>query len=377
MDNQMLHNFSFSRSVPHWHPFVSQAFFGVLVQIHVLRVMRGILPIPPMIMMFLDTFESIFPMDSLLIPGPLVPVLESITAFEGNFPNIGNVCPNFPTFTMNNAGSFALPNGLHTIWPNVFFVIDQIRREAETALPAAYANHRYFTNIFGVAVTAAGLPTIGQMMDTPHGRHTPFVTETRHNAFTAWINRIAFPTRAELTAMVALPGDLTIEQSIAFTDAANNYLPWFAEFAPAMAVYARHFEGTVSMSRISTRGLGAAGNICRFAQNSRISPAIATFVAVVAGAAPAHYTPSAIVSTTCAVRHNDPNMEELAEQYGMLSMVNVDLNGAGNGVAPPGNGLLRQGPYWTYPTLRSLSNVNIYPGVPLTIRDFYVKERIQ
>jgi hypothetical protein len=379
MDNQLMNNFNFSRSQPHWHPFMSQAYFGVIIQIHVLRVMKGILPLPPMIQMFLDTFESIFPIDSILIPGPLVPILESITAFEGNFSNIGNVCPNFPTFTLNNAGSFCLPNGFHTIWPNVFFVLDQIRHEADTAIPANFAAHRYFTNIFTVPAAAANLAATGKLLDTPHGRHTPFVTEQRLEAHRAWISRIAFPTRAQLTAMIALPGDLTIEQSIGFTDATNAYMPWFAEFAPVMTVYARYFEGSSPLSAISTRGLGAAGNICRFTAGSRISPAPATFVAATVAPAlivVAHYLPSAVVNTTCQVRNNDPNMEELAEQYGMLSMVNVDLNGAGNGVNPPGNGQLRSGPYWTYPTLRSLSNVNIYPGVPLVIRDNYVKERV-
>jgi len=376
MNEQMLHNFSFGRSAPHWHPFVSQAYFGVIVQIHVMRVMRGILYLPPAIMNFLETFENMFPLDSIIIPGPLVPILESITAFEGNFSHIGNVCADFATLTANAAGIFTLPNGLHTIWPHVLFVIDQIRREAETAIPANYADHRYFHNIFSTPATAASLTTTGQMMSTPHGRHTPFVAQTRLEAFRSWIQRINFPSRVALDDIFALPTNLSLDQWLVFVDANNAYLPWFEAFAPVMAVFSRHFEGSVSMSRISTRGLAAASLVSRMLPGSHFAPAPATFVAV-AGNVPAHFVPDPIVNSSANIRHNDPNTEELAEQYGMISMVNQDFSAGNNGINVPGNGILRTGPYWTYPSLRSLNNVNIYPGIALTVRDFYVKERIQ
>jgi hypothetical protein len=376
MDNQLLNNFSFGRSAPHWHPFISSAYFGVIVQIHVLRVMRGIIPIPPMIMMFLDTFENIFPLDSIIIPGPLVPLLESITAFEGNFSNIGNVCANFPTFILNPATNLVLPNNLQVIWPNVLFILDQIRHEAETAIPANFGDHRYFTRIFGIAPTAAQATVSGLQLTAPLGRFVPFVPQTRLENFRLWVNRTQFPTRAQITGYTNLNTDLSIEQSIGFCDHLNNYIPWFAECAPVMAIYARHFEGSAALSRISTRGLGAASLIAAPTPGSQMSPLPPTFVAA-AGNVVAHFTPDPIVSSQCNIRHNDPNTEELAEQYGTISMVNVDLGHHRANARAPGNGLLRQGPYWAYPSLRILNNVNVYPGLPLTIRDFYVKERIQ
>jgi hypothetical protein len=377
MDQQILNNFSFGRACPFWHPFLSQAYISVLIYVHVLRVMKGIIPLPGHVQNFLDTFETSFPYDSLFVPGPLVPLFESITAFEGNFSWIGNVCAVFPDMDQAVLGELHLRNNFFYTWPFVPFVLDQIRRIQETGIPVTgFNDHRYFTNIFGVAAQAAPDWT-HEWMYSVHSRFVPFVPETRLNSFIQWINRSKIPTRPQINAWQAGSTLLSIEHFFGFFDPLGNYIPWFESVAPVMSIYCKHFEGSVSLSRISHRGLGASGIVFRPTQNSRYLPRALRFTAA-AGGIPAHYRPDEPATLAMNGSHNDPNMEEIAEQYAMLSATSVNLMGSAQPGAPPvpTNARQRLGMYWASPIMRHCPLVNVLPGFALTVRDFYLKERI-
>jgi hypothetical protein len=373
MDQQIVYNFSFGRSAPNWHPFFSHLYISVLCFIHVLRVMDGILQLPDFVKNFYETFINSFPLDSLLVPGPLVPFFESITAFESQFEWIGNICATWPDIIPNQLNRLDTAESFQAIWPNILFLLDQVRDIADTAPPANFDDHRYFHHIFGTAAQAANHWT-QVFMTSLHARYVPWVPEARYNAARSFIQRSDFWTRAELNATLPVSTLLNFNNLIGFITPNGDYRHWFQQISPMMAIYCKHFENSVSLSRLSTRGLGAPSIIWNPSLGSRFWPPAPRPTAT-AGTVPAHYRPADPRSSTMTGSSRDHTTEELAEQYSMLTAVNVDM--ANTAVVFIANNTLRRGSYWNYMNVvRNILNLNIYPGIALTIRDFYLKERI-
>lgn len=91
-----LRNFGERGSVNNWIPQSAFLVYMVLAYIQVLRAQQLAGLITPDQKMFLDYFLSIFPLELIMIPGPLVPFFRSLSVANPGFGNFEDVTPAIP-----------------------------------------------------------------------------------------------------------------------------------------------------------------------------------------------------------------------------------------------------------------------------------------
>lgn len=385
MDQVIQHNYYFQRGQTNWHPFISQLYVTLLFFIHMIRVMAETQELPAHVQSFLTSFQNTIGFDALLVPGPLVPFFNCLTAFSGPEEWYGNVSPTLPNLVTDqwlrwrNNFFNMIPSALH-ILDQIRYLIDNDFTVANTtgtgilSSESAFRNHRYFTHIWQ---NAASVTLHGRtIMHSPNFRTTPRVTLGQAvKLATSW-QEIDFPTRNDLTGYVAAVNDLGIEHFLGIFTFNGEYRQWLVPVCETMNYYCRFFDQSVSLSSLPLIGLGAGIPIFTPSTTSLFHDNAVTFVAAVANGPPAHYRPNSVVSFESKMEHNDRTLEELAEQYAMLGMVNVSYaHVPAGGITPPPLGNLRFGPVWTLPVIRRLSRLDTRPGQLLAVRSSYLLDR--
>jgi hypothetical protein len=370
MNHLMCTTHRFLQGAQDWSPYLSLAYFGNLFIIQALRAYREVNPLPMHEEWILSGIESTIGLDSLMIPGPLVPMFQAIAASCSPYEWLGNVAPSVLNITRgcNQNTDFMLQNGMNRILPQIPTYLDMIHRFRSIPAGADLATRQtiliqFYRSVFQVDCTvndvhftrALGIPA--RPFDSVE--FIPYVNGA---------NNLDLPTRLNRNGADAT--DLNLAQYMGFYDAptvANGrYHNWFNQAAGIHARYAQFFKDSVPLSAITPSGIGASLVLSTYAANPTLqSPG--TFHAAVAAAAPApavraYYTLNELTSLSIVATHGDEKLEEQAEQCAMLSAVNVDVE-TSSGMTSPTNANLRTGEVWTLPTVRRSPNVDIAPGI--------------
>lgn len=89
-------NFYFKRNAPDYHPYLLRYYFSILFFIQCFRAMDTCDLLDGEQHDILTRFLNSYPLESLVIPGPLLHVFKSICSSQAEFPQYGKVCPKIP-----------------------------------------------------------------------------------------------------------------------------------------------------------------------------------------------------------------------------------------------------------------------------------------
>jgi hypothetical protein len=389
MDTLLADNYYFARGSPLWHPFISRLYISVLVHVHILRVLDSQGLVPMDYHSFVRDFVSTFNLDNLIIPGPLVPFFETLTAFASPELWLGNIHPTLPEMRLPFHAE-----DINHLMPSPLLMLDQLRLiiDSNISTDTSPLRWHYFEQIAGRP--AATGDANAYLMANPTMRFTPIVGIPALAALRARYTLHNFiPTRAQLTPLLTNTTGLTISGVLGFFSE-NTYLPWFSQVSTIMSFYSRFFKSSRSMSSLIVTGLGAGiiistpspfHNYFIDAPNAEAAVASNAVVADPANnvvgvadtaSAAAYYRAVPPTSLLVTAQHSDRNCEEVAEQYGLLTCMNVSSTGSlGNNL--PTDATIRVGTSWSLPILRRVDNVNVIHGFGPNIQANYILARPQ
>jgi hypothetical protein len=377
LDRVMLNTYRFNQSNPDWHPLFTQIYYGIIFTVHTIRVRRTAGSISMHENDFLTWFESNFPLSSLPVAGPVKHFLQSITVCTGPSKYHGNVIPYLPNdWTQSAAHQFAFPaalNYLNATMPMIPFLMDRLNdiNRGATAGWIAQDWERYhtagITHAYGVPLANAfpfGFAGVTDLQSLPA---QSMVT------FRAALGNLSIPPR-----LAAAQGNLTsIAEYCCLARHGVVHSLWFPVVVGMMQRHAQFVKDSTNLASISTVGLGATIPVIRFSANLNLglaNPAAGNVVYPTA-AQPAVVGPPALVAQPAgfnahrfthlriSASSKRFDLHLIAEQFALLSCVNVDftnIGARGNHYDPvPLVAQSRTGPMWDYPDVKSHVEVDV------------------
>jgi hypothetical protein len=362
MDSMMNSTHRFTQSAPAWLPIVSHLYVSFLwiTQILTVSVNSGY---GVEYSTLLHDLLEILRVDEALVPGPLVPFFSALAAVNGPFEWIGDVVAFLPTAERYwpTADRSPVASFLRSV-PNPFLFLDQLAHLATVAAPNnTYDNFEWYRNIFTLVPAAHG--TVAWNRIGPHANATLFTTATQFdNARTFW--QSALPANRFTRWNIANGAPFNWGQILGLLNAANQpQFEWFQHVVIVMQKYSLFFNGSVPLKSISPTGIGAAlvtsvpqaltatrdwlypANAPPAISSNRINPIF-----------PIPFT------TRFDLSHADHELEEVAEQYAILTQVNFDWsvnNDAQNGWIRHDPTVTHTGSLWSAPPHRRLYGINL------------------
>jgi len=267
LDANMSNTYRFLQSAPNWIPLVSQAYISVLFYVHAFRVARESNVITTEQFQLLQWFESVYDFRTMMIPGPLVPVFQSMAYVSGPFEWIGNISPMIPdTARPVRNNSFAPNNDLTAVLPSVPLIVDQIQWFLSTFNITAANEHfitdNFYSDVFGVPAAPNAFGEAATY--TPAARFLTGVSTSQYRAFKSQATSFRFPPRL---AQSAYNTYMNWFEALRFKpDSATATLSyqWFSTMSATMQRYCQFVRGSVPMSAISLTGLGANSPLYKY-----------------------------------------------------------------------------------------------------------------
>lgn len=386
IDRTMLNTYRFGQSSPDWHPYLSQVYYGICFVIHILRVRRSAQVITSDEYSFLEWFEGTFPLSSLPVAGPLKHFLQSITVSSGPSKFYGNIVPHTPAlWSLNAASSFTFVNNdapFNTAFPAIRALLDEINAMID---PARHQNnfdpnnaehwrrfHLPFNNMYNAPTASEhffSLPGFTGLIPLPANQMVTFYHASQGTPFPATITAAAGNTTS-------------IAEYLGLANHGVQQSAWFPVVVNLMQRHAQFFKDSTSLASISTVGLGAHVPTVHPAANPHLSlvnaaagqlivPVAAVAAVPAAGGAPA--SPAVLAGWRSTQRPTHliisaqskmNTLHLLAEQFALLSCVNIDFTGlaarGANYHAFPAAAASRTGPLWNLPNVKSHAEIDVY-----------------
>jgi hypothetical protein len=379
MDAQMVQTHKFTQSNPHWHPLISQLYVSLLFYIHILRCMIEAEPTNVELVNFYDVLYRHLGLESLVIPGPLVPFFAAITFAASPHEWIGNISPLIPLSTRATpANGFRIGNSLSMLLPSIPFILSQVHQLVTTFSGTGFSEAMYLASWRDITHIFTRDPNYDADNDlniyTPNARFLTFVPFSNVQRFISMLPTLSLPTAltADITDTTRVP--MSYMQYFGFADyqTQTNSSNWLTTIGPIMSTYSTFFHESTSLMSISPTGLGASLPIATFLRSSQIVVDSLTPTPV-AGTRLAHFPRRTPPTNATDINHSAPNLSELAEQYAALAIVNVSFSNYQHNthVVPPTDNAIRSGPYWSIPTVRTANDIVTSIGIPNNVATFY------
>lgn len=117
---ELSRSFDFKRNTPEFHPFVLNIYFSILFYVQILRCQDYLGKNSNSEHQFLVKFLSAFPLASLRIPGPLIPIFKALCVSQPENKSYGFVFPKAPTnYGPDTAGTLTRNYQYTVVMPNV------------------------------------------------------------------------------------------------------------------------------------------------------------------------------------------------------------------------------------------------------------------
>jgi len=376
MDHLMCNTRKWTENCSGWVPPLSQMYFTVMIYVQIFRAMDAAGIAPPDALIFLQTFERLFPYADLWIPGPLVGAFRSLSAFR---PDANDL---FAGVTVNLPGTpgFAAPDyhfgiGLRALVPNLSLYLSRLRAICTVSLTANMTETLFTSD-------PNGPRSYQNMFGNQAANAAPF-TAYNVNPGTAFVyggNLLLWQNAARMLAINSIPADLvsatptpvndTWTQAIRFE---NGEHVWFSPIFSLMAKYCQFWNGSVPLSEIPPTSSAAGAVKLRQTAATTIYTA-PNFVAAVPGppAVAAHFalrTNARFVNDALVAVRDIPDAHYFsAITYGFNSYHNANTQTNH-----------RIGNFWDLgPDVKSAHAVETLPGVTQVIaREYHRDTRLE
>nr|CAH2618734.1 putative coat protein [White campion partitivirus]CAI5383992.1 putative coat protein [White campion partitivirus] len=375
-DNMMVTTDRFIHSSPAWLPIVSQLYISVLWLTMILKVYvdSGYGALHAQLH---DDLIKHLRIDECLIPGPLVPFFQSLSAINGPFEWVGDILPAFPNFSqLWDATNFAPKNNFARIFPIPAVMLDQLYYFA-TWTPGAnqsvYGHFEWYRNIFSV----------GQGTYNRHHRVAPqhcgstYASLAQIDAARSFWNPIM---TGNFTRINSAAGNTALSHHMQlfgfFSQNGIAQTDWFQHAATIMQKYCQFFNGSVPLKSIKTIGLGSVAVHGKARYNTSVRNWIYPTTSGTFGFRCNRFTAVRDIPDNLAVSfvHSDHELEEQAEQYAILSHTNIYWSAnytTQNNWTQLTEADVRSGEYWTMLTHRSCEKVQLKGQVAQIIASRY------
>lgn len=296
----------------------------------------------------LQAFESVFSLDQLPIPGPLVPFFKALSMCNTPFPEYGPVSPFIPPFTGATTGrNQLLSDDIMCLLPNMpamFRGYHNMRRPNAAGNGALPYDHD-----LGDHMTAANAPVPrGFAAANDQASNANITPGTMHPLTWSAVDCTKFQRSPTRVVIPFVPANAAAnwKQFLGF----NTDVAWFSTILDLMQLYCKHWKGTSTLASMSPIN----GDSCL---------TIVTLTDVFADR-DAHRGNNALATpfngeASCQfVPDND-----LSSRLSMVTHTNIILPpnyGPNDNIGAVGT--TRFGPYWNVAPIRSLST-NYNPSI--------------
>lgn len=380
MDSAMSTTNKFISSAPQWNPFVSQLYVGFLFYYQTLKSQRLAGSISIYQANVLQMIDNIYEPDILPIPGPLVPIFQSLAATSGPTTRFGNITFYIPDDLNVSQNSRYLPrDNLGVLLPHLILILDQLCRFFGNNMPGnAAAIDSWYLNIFGQP--AQNNADARGLMLTPNARNEIPITLTQmqscYAARATWLRTLPMnqPRNGSIYTIGNNNDNLTLPQILGIAGPQQVQYNWFPKVSSIMQTYCAFFRSSVSLSAISPIGLGAVLVETAFLDTPNTDSA--NFLPNpntrnVAGDANnvLRYSNFQCFNIDVEIAHRDESLEALPEQYGSVSQLNTyweeldDNVPNGLHIGMPQRMHIADGPLNTLPIARCLGHLTINPSI--------------
>jgi hypothetical protein len=381
LDRIMINTYRFGQSNPDWHPMMSQIYYGILFVVHIIKVKQANQTITPNEYQFISWFETIFPLSSLPIAGPLKHFFQAITASSGPTKYYGNIGPVLPPNWVTTAANnfvFNAPEYANTL-PPIRVMMDFLNDALTSGTRANFnVNDPIHWQQYFVPYTHLHSAPIAdeQIFGLPGMTDIVYLAAQQMPSWHMHASGIPFPPRLAANT----PPLTSIAEYLGFANNGAQHYAWFPVVVGMMQRHAQFFKESTSLASISHVGLGASLPIVAHAANANISlvnsaanqvihpiaavaatPAAPNVPATPGHAAGFQATPFLNLNITSASKSDDIHL--LAEQFAMLADVNPSYTGlaarGGHYIGLPADNVLRHGPYWDLPDIRVHAQIDV------------------
>ncbi|CAG77603.1 putative coat protein [Amasya cherry disease-associated mycovirus] len=392
MDTQMVRTKRFTDANPDWHPFVSQLYIAVLFYYQVLKNQSHGGMITNDQRLFVEFLDSQFKAEHLKIPGPIAIFFQSLAANAGPNENFGNLVFGIPNAHDINCTSFLWQDKVHTILPNVIFILDQFMRLISLISPVnsgpvqANASHTdtVYTTIFGAPASKDEATRFAML--TPSARSDFQTTVGLLNGLATssnvWRNTLPFANDGDSQYVISDDDDtLDLDQVFGFRGIGNHAdrpYGWFAQVIRVMQPYSDFFKDTVSLGSVTTTGTGISYVRTKYVatrQNKNILVhAVTTRKVRYQTGSTLRYDIPEFTGITTIHLHSEEFLDLVTEQAGILTQLNSDWTDINKDVTDTSNPDFKSthvGPIFSIPDSRRTSQYNVSNTIAPLISGYY------
>jgi hypothetical protein len=378
MDRKLISTDKFIRTAEFWTPLVSRIYISVLLIIFTFMSMRSCGRLDPDNDIFLDWFLATFPLSTLPIPGPLVPVFQSLASCATAATRYKAHSPLLPTTPSTRPSwLYMLNNNLAARIPNIPALLNQYHVHLAFAqtnpLPTPehagrcmlFGNTVFSTAFTGASTSASDRTAITAtaaeriMLFANPGFLAPYLgSKNIGNNLLDYAAEMDVLLPAEFK-LAAAPTSNAMSTWRTFCGFGTTH-HWFTEFARIMTDYAKHIKESCSLADISPSG--HTGSLIRAS-----SPAVHLLPIPTTRYPASDLTYSNATTWSTA----QPEADELDGLYSLVNTEEVaDLTGfPTRGQA---NVVLHSGPYYnTLPIAKTAQEINPLEGFGQVFSDHY------
>ncbi|QED42867.1 ORF1 [Ambrosia cryptic virus 2] len=323
-DRLMVSTERFTKSCPAWIPIVSQLYISLLWNTHILRVIVNA-GYGEHFTTTLDLLIRILRLDECVIPGPLVPFFQAISAISGPYDWMGDVLPCYPLASqLWNPDTRGPRERYARFIPLPCIMLDQLLRYGNTAPVAGsnsnYASFLWYSNIFNSDVFAYSY-SLG-----PQHCGSLYCSQALHDAARPyWTSN--FENVARMSIEDNQPQPTTLLQLYGLVTPGNALqTDWLTLVTQIMQKYCQYFNGSVTLGSIPTAGMGSVAVYGRPIPTQSVSnwlyPVAAT---AYTGFASTRFAPRRPIPVSLSVNfcHADPHLDQADEQFATISHTNI------------------------------------------------------
>lgn len=248
-----------------YHPLVINVYYAILFYIQASRAMRAVKRLPTLTCMWLDTFEKLYPPESLPIAGPTYMYFRSLCAIKCDSGRFADISPEIPLYPGPNdiANAYRSPHDICTPdVPRMLALIEYLNFNVPVA--AQYDANGYW-NPLATATDVAPVPLCGLNYGLPANWpadlrwnlarpgfiYPPESSRTNDMIFHHASDELILPTIIDISSLPAFLG-------------MDDDMTWFEQFVRIASAHASFFRDKRTLHDVEVIGIPTALAIAEY-----------------------------------------------------------------------------------------------------------------
>jgi hypothetical protein len=329
MNAHMMTTKKFTEANPQWHPLISHLYFAMCFYMKTFAVEAELDVLSDQHTATYLFLRENFPLDELLIPGPLLPHYESLSVTCSAPDHLGNVGPALPPTTgMTTATSLCYPANTRLHLPNILVLLDQCRRFGDENSPRRIEETLGMSSLFGTLPTA-NTRQFQHALSDPCFRSPIYVPSNIRSSYRTYSQLLHLPPLLE-----EVPADTECSwiDALGLSEAfgPSRYL-WFRNVTSVMQKYCEFFANSKPLHLIPLVGNSASQVEVVYTNTTLTQLTTAPTFTAAAGegdrAVVAHYARSVVTNNHVRCRTRNPLVSLAHYQTGQLTRLNAMIPG--------------------------------------------------